>query len=421
MLVTPKKINPDQINWASTLSLLVPFARSTPRFWRLWQGARHHELPGAAGEACGTDGRFLNPGGYAILGNNARISNGLILRSGFYAEGEVRFFAAAIGGNLEYQGGQFVNPTGRALDLERADIAGHVHLRHRFQAKGAVRLYSAKIGADLNCEGGQFASTTGNALEMERANVNGHVFLDGFRAEGMVSLTRATIWGNLQCLGSEFAGPEDKTSSVPPAGLVRYALQAESANIGGSVMMRWLLKDDNTRKPFIADGAVYLLNARVGGNIECQGSAFLNEHGDALVLAGAQIAGDLILGPGFHAHGHLNLCGLKIDRVCCMFRFVEAEKKITSLDIRFANVATIYHDPDSWPKAGGLLLNGLVYKHVSLGGGVSLDGLGYKNDFLGPPFPENWRKSLEWLRLQPREPRVLQPYDQLAKVLKESG
>ena len=35
-----------------------------------------------------------------------------------------------------------------------------------------------------------------------------------------------------------------------------------------------------------------------------------------------------------------------------MFKFVEAEKKITSLDIRFANVATIYHDPDSWPKAG---------------------------------------------------------------------
>jgi hypothetical protein len=59
----------------------------------------------------------------------------------------------------------------------------------------------------------------------------------------MVSLTRATICGNVQCFGSEFAAPEDKTPSVPPAGIVRYALQAESANIGGSVMMRWFLKD----------------------------------------------------------------------------------------------------------------------------------------------------------------------------------
>jgi hypothetical protein len=53
--------------------------------------------------------RFLNPGGYAILGNNARISNGLILRNGFYAEGEVRLFATSIGGNLECSDGRFVN------------------------------------------------------------------------------------------------------------------------------------------------------------------------------------------------------------------------------------------------------------------------------------------------------------------------
>jgi hypothetical protein len=119
-------------------------------------------------------------------------------------------------------------------------------------------------------------------------------------------------------------------------------------------MMRWSLKDDNTRKPFIADGAVYLLNIRVGGNVECQRCAFLNENGDPLVLAGAQIAGDLTLGPGFCAHGRLNLSGLKTDRVCCMFNFVEADKKLISLDIRFADVATIYHDPDSWPKAGEL-------------------------------------------------------------------
>jgi hypothetical protein len=223
-------------------------------------------------------------------------------------------------------------------------------------------------------------------------------------------------------LGGEFSCPEINTSAFPPAGpSLRRALQAESANIGGSVMLRFLLKDDNTRKPFVADGAVYLLNTTVGGNVECQGCAFLNENGDAFVLAGAHIAGDLILGPGFHAHGRLNLSGLKIDRNCVMFKFVEAAKNITSLDIRFANVVTIYHDPDSWPKAGGLLLNGLVYKNVSLGGGVSLDGLVYKNGFVGPPIYGNWRKFLEWLRLQPTEPRALQPYEQLAKVLKSSG
>jgi hypothetical protein len=164
------------------------------------------------------------------------------------------------------------------------------------------------------------------------------------------------------------------------------------------------LTDDNTGKLFVANGTVYLLNAIVGGNIECQGCAFLNENGDALVLAAAQIAGNLMLGPRFQAHGRVDLSRLKLGGVCQMANFVEVEK-ITCLDVRFAKVTTIEHVPDSWPESGGLLL----------------DGLEYKNMFIGPPFHGNWRKFLEWLRLQPREPRVLQPYDQLAKVLKESG
>ena len=87
-----------------------------------------------------------------------------------------------------------------------------------------------------------------------------------------------------------------------------------------------------------------------------------------------------------------------------MLGFVEAEK-ITSLDVRFAKVTTIEHVPDSWPKSGQLLLDGLVYKNV----------------FIGLPFHGGWKNFLEWLRLQPTEPRALQPYEQLANVLKSNG
>ena len=37
-------------------------------------------------------GHFVNLGGHAILANHARISNGVLLSKGFYAEGEVRLF-----------------------------------------------------------------------------------------------------------------------------------------------------------------------------------------------------------------------------------------------------------------------------------------------------------------------------------------
>ena len=92
----------------------------------------------------------------------------------------------------------------------------------------------------------------------------------------MVRLLRVTIGSNLECSGGEFYCPEGKNFENPPSGLVRYALEAESANIGGSVLLRPGLKGENTGKPFIADGTVYLLNTRVGGNVECQGCAFRN-------------------------------------------------------------------------------------------------------------------------------------------------
>lgn len=117
---------------------------------------------------------------------------------------------------------------------------------------------------------------------------------------------------------------------------------------------------------------MYLLNSRIGGSVECQGCAFLKENDVALVLAAAQIAGDLVLGPGFHAHGRVDLSRLQLGGDCRMLNFVEAEK-ITCLDVRFAKVTTIEHVPDSWPKAGRLLL----------------DGLEYKNVFIGPPFHGN--------------------------------
>jgi hypothetical protein len=69
---------------------------------------------------------------------------------------------------------------------------------------------------------------TGNALEMVKANVNSDVSLnDGFRAEGMVHLLRVTIGSNLECLGGEFYRPDGRNLENPPAGLVRYALEAD--------------------------------------------------------------------------------------------------------------------------------------------------------------------------------------------------
>ena len=423
-------------------------------------------------------GRFLNPGGYAILANNVRISNGLLLRNGFYAEGEVRLFAANIGGNLECSGGHFVNSFGNALDAERVDVGGHLLLQKPFRAQGTFNLTGATIGGSLECSGGHFVNSSGNALDAERVDVGGHLLLkDSFLAEGTISLIGAKIAGSLQCSGSRFFNPKGVAINADGArvngsvfldnrfeaqGQVRLfgifvgfsldcqgarflnesqdALFAPNATIGGSV----LLCND-----FVANGKVTLFAAKIRGSLVCTACQFLNEGRDALFATGAEIGDYVLLNIGFVSKGSVILDAMTIGkdlncegghfynpkgialsaqlakisgnalmiqgfRVCGALNFYRAKvdgalnvfdihwkDRITAFGLVSATVGTLEQSIDAWPMDGSLFLNGFGY------------------DPLGSRFPR--KLCVEWLRLQTKEYFSLQPYEQLAKVLKTSG
>ena len=83
-------------------------------------------------------------------------TGGVNLRNGFSAEGEVRLLGASIGGNLDCVDGKFHNPGKYALSADGLTTKGGVMLRDGFSVEGEVRLRGASIGGNVDCAGGKF-------------------------------------------------------------------------------------------------------------------------------------------------------------------------------------------------------------------------------------------------------------------------
>jgi hypothetical protein len=291
----------------------------------------------------------------------------VFLNEKFNAEGELRLLGAQIGGDLTCSGGTFKNPGKDALSADGVSVQGSVFLDEKFSAEGEVRLLGAQIGNQLNCAGGTFKNPGSDALSADGVNVKGDVVL---------------------C--------ED--------------LSADGANVQGSVF---------PNKGFSAEGEVRLLGAQIGGALACRGGTFKNPGKDALSADRVNVRGSVFLNKGFSAEGAVRLLGAQIgsNLDCSGGRFTEviAETAVINgnffwrripdaqkVQLNLINVSarTIVDEEASWPAAGNLKLDGFIY------GRISAD-------------PTDAQKRLQWLAHVNRF--TLQPYRQLATVLREMG
>jgi sRNA-binding regulator protein Hfq len=258
-------------------------------------------------------------------------------------------------------------------------VEGDVFLRNGFKAEGEVRLLGAEIGGNLDCEEGQFVNEGEDALSADRVTVKGSVFLrNGFKADGAVRLLGAEIGGNLEC---------DKSQLVNKGGA---ALFADGAIVRGNVFLR---------NGFKAEGEVRLLGAEIGGNLDCEEGQFVNEGGNALFADGAIVKGSVFLRDGFKAAGRIAFVGARIGGHFCVANVNSPESM--ALDVTSARIGVLHDDRESWPLSGELVLDGLEYEKIYSGA------------------PTDSKDRIEWLRLQ--DGFWPQPYEQLAKVLRESG
>ncbi len=138
----------------------------------------------------------------------------------------------------------------------------------RSEVTGAVRLAVANIGGQLDFVGGTFANDSGPALIADQITTTGSVVLAGiFTGDGPLGAARlpgATIGGQLHCMEGAF------TNDTGPA------LHADNLTTTNNVNLAGTFAGNG------ADGAIRLLGAHIGGQLDFVSGAFTNGSGPAL-------------------------------------------------------------------------------------------------------------------------------------------
>ncbi len=206
------------------------------------------------------------------------------------------------------------------LWLNGARVKGH-------SEGGAVFLVGAHIGGYLLLEGAKLCNDSGSALFADGLQVGHGVYLrDGFAAtgsggDGAVRLLGARIGGDLDCSGAKLCN-----DSGP-------ALNADGLHVGQAMFIRYGFTATGSG----GLGAVRLVGARIGLNLDCRGVKLCNDSGPALHANSLRAGQNMYLADGFTATGGgegaedvaVNLTGVRVRGV---FRFAPArlEHKVDS-------------------------------------------------------------------------------------------
>ena len=193
--------------------------------------------------------RLGNDSGPALYADGLQVGQDMFLRGGFTAtgsgeDGAVRLTGAHIGGQLDCTGARLGNNSGPALDADGLQVGQVMYLtrrvhRHRRGEDGAVRLPGAHIGGHLECDGATLGNDSGPALDADGLQVGQDMFLRG---------------------GFTATGSGE-------------------------------------------DGAVRLLGAHIGGQLDCTGARLGNDSGPALSADSLQVDQGMFLDGGFTATG----------------------------------------------------------------------------------------------------------------------
>jgi hypothetical protein len=268
------------------------------------RGARLHVPPPRPGiahrDAC-----------YALRLSGAEIRGSIDLMGEFTAIGGIALDTAHVRGDVVVRGARIGAGEGDAIGAQAARFDGVVILGDGFVATGVIWLMGARVAGTLDMNGARLANRSedgaGVVLAADTAEIGGSLLLrNGFAAEGAISLRGAKIGSSLECDGASMINATADGSGV--------ALAADHSIIDGAVLLR---------NGFVAQGAISLIGAKIGGNLECDGASLTNATPDGIGLAlaaeNAVIGGAVLLRHGFTAHGGVSLLGATIGSnvECC--------------------------------------------------------------------------------------------------------
>jgi hypothetical protein len=237
--------------------------------------------------------------GAALKADATRFGSALVLNS-VSASGGVSLYGAHIGlifiaENASFDKG-IDRANGLALNASTAKIGQNIIL-NRIKAKGTLGLRAVQVGGNIFCQDADFAKVTESEVAIDAAtmSVTGSVGFWGkqFKAAGEIILAGSKIGGTL-----EFS---DGTFSNRTANGLGRAIFADNIVAGGINLKR-----------IRAEGQVSLIDAEIGGDLQCDNGTFMNRtedgRGMAIVADNVSIAGTAYLrGDNFRAEGRVVL------------------------------------------------------------------------------------------------------------------
>ncbi len=190
---------------------------------------------------------------------------------------------------------------------------------------------------------------------------------------------------------------------------------------------------------FTSSGTIRLVGARIKGNLECTGAKLDVKDGDALFADLARIDGKVLLINGFRSSGKIRFIGAQIEGGLDIYGAEVAEVSCenlrlsgdliwmgihksaeTKLYLPGASVKKMHDDRESWPREGGLDLDGFVYEELTQHERPSSQEVA-KNK-LTKQLALSSEERVEWLMLQGRERCAdAQPWMHLSKQFEGKG
>ena len=251
-----------------------------------------------------------------LFGRSMKVDFDIRMGDGFHASNIVDLSNAEIGGDLNLSGGKFSNPGKPALYADYMhvgrDLLMSVNYRkegevsNRFEAYGIVRLTGSLIDGAINCDGGQFDNNGQVALDIASITVKSNVHMSKKINDRPFSAIGMVEMSNARIGGNLYCEGGSFQGDGTHSG---HAIRARGLDVAGDIEFK---------NKFKADGTVALTVAKVGGSLDCQGGTFhrpLLDHDKkpsnrvkvALDLRSATIGHDVHLGKGFTSDGAVNL------------------------------------------------------------------------------------------------------------------
>lgn len=286
---------------------------------------------------------------------------------------------------------------GDMLDLSFTTARGPIDLFNCYIAEKPQMMQLTADGLTM------VGCTLADGLNAARLQISGNVTLNGSRIDGKVSLSGGEIKGHLSCTRATL---RNEGAS---------ALKAQGLKVASSVLLEGTT----------ATGQVSFLGSQIGGQLVCIGAEFHNPAGHALNAQSTQIRGDALLCyvttqgevsfVGAEINGVLDCShatmrnpdndALNLQRLVLREGFIWRRIKDVAgaVDLTSAHVGDLWDDPESWAACDGLYLSGFIYD--VLHGGIDV--------------PDR----LAWLKKGATSRREFypQPYEQLAKLLRDTG